>query len=111
MQHFTLSDEQWTRLSSILPKYQSSSKGGRPRLELKKVFEGIIFIRANKLPWKSTPKEFGSKTALNDYFRQWKEGGVFDKLRAENVFTLTELIQFHLADLISDSSCQSEGNK
>lgn len=109
MQHITLSDEQWTRLSTILPKYKPSSKGGRPRLELKKVFEGILFVRANKLPWKSVPKEFGSKTALNDYFRHWKNEGVLGRLKAENIFTLTELIQFHIADLADGTSYDAGG--
>ena len=79
MKTYLLSDESWTRLASLLPKYQPSPKGGRPRLNLKKVFEGILFIKGNKLTWRELPQEYGSKTALNDYYRLWAKEGIFQK--------------------------------
>ena len=82
MQKIELSHEQWALVIPHLPRYKASPQGGRPRLDLKRVFEGILFIKVNKLPWEAIPKEYGSKTALNDYHRHWRERGVFDSLRA-----------------------------
>ena len=53
MKHYSISDELWTRLAHFLPNYQLSTKGGRPRLNLKKVFEGILYVKGNRQPgWK-----------------------------------------------------------
>ncbi|PIP94765.1 MAG: hypothetical protein COW00_01835 [Bdellovibrio sp. CG12_big_fil_rev_8_21_14_0_65_39_13] len=109
MQHITLTDEQWTRLSSILPKYKPSNKGGRPRLELKKVFEGILYVKINKLPWKAVPAEYGSKTAINDYFRHWKKAGIFKQFNTENIISQNELIQLYIADFEDNNSCSVGG--
>lgn len=81
MKHVEISDELWTRLSTLLPKYKLSTNGGRPRLDIKKVFEGIIFVKVNKLPWKAMPEVFGSKTAINDYYRNWAKDGIFHALK------------------------------
>lgn len=75
-----VSEKLWSKIESQLPNYPVSGKGGRPRLELKKVFEGILYVKQNKIPWKNLPKEYGSKTAINDYFREWAKQGLFDSL-------------------------------
>jgi len=94
MKIYQLSDESWTRLATVLPKYQPSPKGGRPRLDLKKVFEGILFIKGNRLTWRELPQEYGSKTALNDYYRFWAKEGVFQILQELNLLSLPELLRF-----------------
>jgi len=108
MQHFPISDELWTRLAPVLPEYKPSSKGGRPRLDLKKVLEGILFVKGNRLQWRETPKEYGAKTTLNDYFRQWKKDGVFKRISQEKIFVTHELPQLHAIDLDDDLESGSE---
>ncbi len=92
MENIEISDELWTRISSVLPKYIRRVNGGRPRLELKKVFKGIIYIKINKLPWKAVPEIFGSKTAINDYYRHWAKCGAFHSLKDSGIFNHPELI-------------------
>jgi transposase len=99
MKTFQLSDESWTRLASILPEYKSSAKGGRPRLDLRKVFEGILFIKGNQLSWRELPQEYGAKTTINDYYRQWKEHGVFRKIHEEKIFLLCGQSTLHAIHL------------
>jgi putative transposase len=94
MKTYQLSDESWTRLAAVLPKYQPSPKGGRPRLDLKKVFEGILFIKGNRLTWRELPQEYGSKTSLNDYFRFWAKEGIFQLLQELELLSMPELISF-----------------
>jgi len=79
------SHEQWAELRPLLPTYKPSKKGGRPRLKIKKITEGIFYILENRIPWKSAPREFGSGTALNDYFRDWARLGLFHDLRKARV--------------------------
>jgi transposase len=77
----SFSNEEWAELCLHLPKYTLSPKGGRPRLDNKQILEGILFVFKNKTPWKAVPKEYGSGTALNEYFREWARTGVFHKLK------------------------------
>lgn len=78
------SDEQWAEVRPLLPNYKLSPKGGRPRLKKRKIFEGILFVFKNKIPWKGVPSDYGSGTALNDYFREWARAGVFHRLKEKH---------------------------
>jgi Putative transposase of IS4/5 family (DUF4096) len=37
-------DELWERMQLLLPKYERRKKGGRPRLDLRKVVNGIFNV-------------------------------------------------------------------
>ena len=92
MQEIRLSDGLWGRVAPLLPKHKKSPLGGRPRLPPRKIFEGILFIKSNKLPWRAAPRGvFGSKTALNDYYRYWAKEGVFHVLREKGILLHPEL--------------------
>lgn len=99
MKIFQLSDESWTRLASILPEYKPSSKGGRPRLDPRKVFEGVLFIKGNQLTWRELPQEYGAKTTINDYYRHWQKYGVFQKIHQERLFLVCGQPNLHTIDL------------
>ena len=86
-----ISDETWKLVSPYFPLYTYSDKGGRPRLSSKKLLEVILYIKNNKLPWKAVPPEYGSKTALNDYYRAWAKEGVFHKLKDAGLLLRSEL--------------------
>ena len=79
----SLSDEQWAKISPLLPVYKPSPKGGRPRLDKRKVLEGIAYVFKHRVPWKEVPEVYGSGTALNDYFREWAQKGAFHRIREE----------------------------
>ena len=85
-------DEQWAELCPLLPNYKPSQKGGRPRLDKRKILEGITFVFENNIPWKAVPpKVYGSGTTLNDYFREWSRNGVFHDIK-ESISPLNPLI-------------------
>lgn len=91
MENQYISNELWLQIAPHLPTYSISPKGGRPRLSLRKILEGIIYIKRNKLPWKAAPLKLGSKTALNDYYRRWAKQGVFHSLKAAGLLNKSEL--------------------
>src|SRR5271156_3743302 len=70
----------WERIDLVIPIYQSSSKGGRPRLPMRKVVGGILYVLATGCQWKAMPKQFGSGSAIHAYFQEWVEWGVFQEL-------------------------------
>src|SRR6185369_10934044 len=73
-------DALWSRIEPLLPIYQNSCKGGRPRLPLRKVVAGILYVLRTGSQWKAMPREFGSGSAIHDYFQEWTDSGVFAKL-------------------------------
>jgi transposase len=73
-------DALWERINLVIPVYRSSRKGGRPRLPMRKVVGGILYVLATGCQWKAMPKQFGSGSAIHAYFQEWVEGGVFQEL-------------------------------
>jgi transposase len=73
-------DELWTRIEPLLPKYRRSPKGGRPRLSMRQVVDGIFYVLRTGCQWKAAPREFGSGSSLHGYFQRWVQRGVFRKL-------------------------------
>lgn len=75
-----LPDEIWERLEPLLPKYAPSPKGGKPRLALRRVADGIFYVLRTGCQWKAAPREFGSASALHKYFQEWTHLGIFYNL-------------------------------
>lgn len=73
-------DALWDRIDLVIPIYQSSRKGGRPRLPMRNVVGGILYVLATGCQWKAMPREFGSGSAIHAYFQEWAESGIFEEL-------------------------------
>jgi putative transposase len=73
-------DVLWERIDLFLPIYKPSPKGGRPRLPMRNVVGGILYVLATGCQWKAMPKQFASGSAIHDYFQEWVELGVFQEL-------------------------------
>ena len=73
-------DALWERIDLVIPIYKTSRKGGRPRLEMRKVVSGILYVLATGCQWKAMPREFGSGSAIHAYFQEWAKAGVFEEL-------------------------------
>jgi transposase len=77
---FQIPEALWKRIDLILPIYKTSRRGGRPRLPLRNVVAGILYVLRTGCQWKATPREFGSGSAIHAYFQEWVELGVFEEL-------------------------------
>lgn len=75
-----ISDALWERVEPVLPNYKVSCKGGRPPLGLRSVVTGILYVLKTGCPWKAMPREFGSGSAIHNYFQEWVRQGVFTKV-------------------------------
>lgn len=69
----------WQRLQRLIPKHRPSPKGGRPPLDSRRVAEGIFYVLRTGCQWKAAPREYGSGSALHNYFQLWTRRGVFRK--------------------------------
>ena len=75
-----ISDSLWGRIKPLLPVYKQSCKGGRPRLPLRDVVTGIVYVLRTGCQWKAMPAQFGSGSAIHAYFQEWVQLGIFEKL-------------------------------
>ena len=51
-----LTNEQWKKIEKLLPKHNSSKKGGSPWADNRKAFEGILWVLQNGGPCAGLPK-------------------------------------------------------
>ena len=74
-----ISDALWERIELFLPIYKRSEKGGRPRLPLRNVVSGILYVLRTGCQWKAMPSQFGSGSAIHAYFQEWVKSGTFEQ--------------------------------
>jgi transposase len=79
-QFHQIPDALWERIDLVLPVYKRSRKGGRPRLPMRNVVGGILYVLSTGGQWKAMPEQFGSGSAIHAYFQEWVKLGVFQKL-------------------------------
>ena len=81
----------WQRMQPLLPRYQKSPKGGRPRTDLRNVANGIFYVLRTGCQWKAMPREYGSGSTVHRYFQEWTTAGVFRKLWKASLLEYDEL--------------------
>ena len=69
---FWLTEAQIDRLRSYFPKSR-----GKPRVDDRRVLNGIIFIQRNGLMWKHAPAAYGPPKTLYNRWKRWSRMGVF----------------------------------
>ncbi len=74
-----MSDAFWRAIEPLLPKYKRSPYGGRPRVDRRKVMDGIFYVLRTGIQWKALPPQFGSGSTVHRYFQEWTQLGMFGK--------------------------------
>ena len=70
----------WETLRPHLPPPKARPRGGRPRVEDRRCFEGILWILWTGAPWSELPRRYGSPSTCWRRLTQWEETGVLLKL-------------------------------
>jgi transposase len=73
-------DAIWRRLQHLIPNHPPNPKGGRPRLDARRVADGVYYVMRTGCPWKAVPSQFVSGSSLHRYFQEWCDRGVFRRL-------------------------------
>lgn len=73
---YWLTDEQMARLQPYFPKSH-----GKPRVDDRRVWSGIIFVNRNVLCWRDAPKYYGPHKTLYNRWKRWGEMGVFARMK------------------------------
>jgi transposase len=65
-----LTDELWNRIEPLLPAHPPRPKGGRRRLDDRKVLTGILFVLKTGIQWEELPRELGCGSGMTC----WQQG-------------------------------------
>ena len=95
MARFDLSDTEWAIIAPLLPG-ADGTRNGRPRLDDRKVLNGIFFVLRTGTPWRDLPERYGPYTTVYNRFNRWAKRGVW--LRIFEALAAKSPQSMHLID-------------
>jgi transposase len=78
MRRHELSDEEWAIIQPLLP----NKPRGVPRVDDRRVLNGILWRFRTGAPWRDIPERYGPRTTLYNRFVRWRAAGVWDRMLA-----------------------------
>jgi len=83
MARFDLSDAEWAIVAPLLP----NKPRGVPRVDDRRVINGIFWVLRTGSPWRDLPERYGPYTTVYNRYNRWAKAGVwlriFEALAAE----------------------------
>jgi transposase len=82
MPKLLVTDQLWAIIEPLLPKEPPKPKGGRPRVNDRAAFTGILFVLKTGIPWEMLPQEMGCGSGMTCWRRlkEWHQAGVWKRL-------------------------------
>jgi putative transposase len=75
-----LSDAQWAILEPLIPPAKT---GGRPRsVNMREILNGIFYVLRAGCAWRLLPHDCAAWSTVYDYFRKWRNEGLWEALVA-----------------------------
>src|SRR5260370_8082910 len=78
MARFDLTDFEWSVIQPLLP----NKPRGVPRVDDRRVLNGIFWRLRTGAPWADIPERYGPHTTCVNRFNRWRKAGVWDRLLA-----------------------------
>lgn len=92
---FDLTDFEWAIIQPLLP----NKVRGVPRVDDRRVINGILWRFRTGSPWADVPERYGPYTTCYNRFVRWRKAGVWDHV-------LREIAKAFDGDIVMiDSSC------
>src|SRR3954471_22543531 len=73
---YELTDFEWSIIQPLLP----NKPRGKPRVDDRKVLNGIYWRLRTGSPWDDIPERYGPPTTCANRFRRWTKIGVWDRI-------------------------------
>jgi transposase len=73
---YELTDDEWTAIKPMLP----NKPRGVPRVNDRRVLNGIFWVLRSGSPWRDLPGSFGPYTTRYNRFVRWQRTGVWAKI-------------------------------
>jgi len=94
MKKWRCSDELWAFVEPRLPEHKNTHRfgGGRPRVDDRCAFDGILFVLRTGCQWNAlNATGICSSSTAHRRFQAWAEAGVFRQLWADGLVCYDEL--------------------
>lgn len=75
---YELTDGEWSIIEPLLP----NKPRGVPRVDDRRVLNGILWRFRTGSPWAEIPERYGPSTTCYNRFVRWRKAGVWDRLLA-----------------------------
>ena len=76
MNRYDLTDFEWRIIEPLLP----NKPRGVPRVDDRRVLNGIFWVLRSGAPWRDLPERYGPRTTCYNRFVRWRKAGVWDRL-------------------------------
>ena len=73
---YDFTDFEWSVIQPLLP----NKPRGVPRVDDRRVLNGIYWILRSGAPWRDLPECYGPYTTCYNRFNRWRKAGVWDRL-------------------------------
>ena len=73
---YDLTDFEWSVIEPLLP----NKPRGVPRVDDRRVLNGIFWVLRSGAPWRDLPERYGPYTTCFNRFVRWRKAGVWDRL-------------------------------
>src|SRR5690242_279178 len=73
---YELTDNEWVAIKPMLP----NKPRGVPRVNDRRVLNGIFWVLRSGAPWRDLPVNFGPYTTCYNRFVRWRRAGVWAKI-------------------------------
>ena len=73
---YELTDGEWLSIKPLLP----NKPRGVPRVDDRRVLNGIFWVLRSGAPWRDLPESFGPYTASYNRFVRWRRAGVWSRI-------------------------------
>ena len=75
---FDLNDREWAIVEPLLP----TDVRGKPRVDDRRVLNGIFYVLRTHCPWRDLPERYGPRMTVYNRFNRWAKRGVWEPVFA-----------------------------
>jgi transposase len=73
-----LTDAEWSHIAGLIPPGKRG--GGKRRVDLREVMNGIMYILSTGCQWRAIPKDLPPRSTLFDYLDLWSWDGTLERI-------------------------------
>ena len=91
---YELSDHEWGIIGPMLP----NKPRGVPRVDDRRVLNGIFWVLRSGAPWRDLPEGCGPHTTCYNRFVRWRRAGVWDRIMEALATSLRPVREWRASD-------------